>query len=421
VQRPAPRRSSAVAVLTHSLDCCSPSAPGPDGCARAAACPLCLSYTDHVKKHFTWTLNKLHLWNQTDYNRVVYMDADNIALSRLSSLFDCGHFCAVYMNPVNFHTGLLVIKPSATEFAGMLAALHDPNINSYDGADQGFLTAYFKYTRMINSPLFDEVACANKGGCEDPLNRLPVGYNLNAMWYYEKGHWGLYRQGGTRWENFNPPGLTLAFCVPSFIKPWFWYSHMLMDTNWDLWHAKRGLLKDESAAEMKLPLYILPAVLLLFFAHSLAGMLVKQHGRSVGAQLGALVRMRGAPTVIGVLAVYYSLKISFAVIPATIPPKEGWELFILYQATALAICITLYKACFEVHVSFVQLAKDVIPTVLLQLFNAITSYMRWYPVATVHIGRVGMLAMLFVVFVMLQVRIFVGFAEQHKVRPLGQR
>ena len=91
-------------------------------------------------------------------------------------LFYCGQFCAEYMNPVNFHTGLLVIKPSKQEFGSMLRALHDPKIQSYDGADQGFLTAYFPYDQMINAPLFDEKACKAKGGCENRLNRLPVGY-----------------------------------------------------------------------------------------------------------------------------------------------------------------------------------------------------------------------------------------------------
>jgi hypothetical protein len=64
------------------------------------------------QSRFEFTLNKLHLWNLTQYERVVYMDADDIALSKLDELFFCGHFCAVYMNPCNFHTGLLVVKVS---------------------------------------------------------------------------------------------------------------------------------------------------------------------------------------------------------------------------------------------------------------------------------------------------------------------
>ncbi len=70
---------------------------------------------------FEFTLNKLYMWNMTQYQRVVYMDADTIAVRNPDELFKCGHFCAVFMNPCNFHTGtpfhisplcLLVLSPS---------------------------------------------------------------------------------------------------------------------------------------------------------------------------------------------------------------------------------------------------------------------------------------------------------------------
>ncbi len=54
---------------------------------------------------FEMTLIKLHLWNQTAYERLLYMDADCIVLHPVQELFHCGHFCAVYMNVVAFHTG----------------------------------------------------------------------------------------------------------------------------------------------------------------------------------------------------------------------------------------------------------------------------------------------------------------------------
>ena len=66
-----------------------------DGCICRDVTNIENPYVDHVKKHFTWTLNKLHLWNQVDYDRVVYMDADNIALKKLDTLFHCGHFLSL--------------------------------------------------------------------------------------------------------------------------------------------------------------------------------------------------------------------------------------------------------------------------------------------------------------------------------------
>eukprot|EP00501_MAST-03F_sp_TOSAG23-6_P002433 GSMAST32.ASY1.ANO1.2542.1 assembled CDS len=179
-------------------------------------------FTGHVKKHFTKTLNKIHLWGMTEYDRVVYLDADNIVLENADELFQCGHFCAVYMNPINFHTGLLVLKPDKTILTQMLDDLRRPSTASYDGADQGFLSHFFAIIMDSNfvSPRY-----------EAPRMRLPPWYNLNSFWFYEKGHWG-------HWKN-PESGLTLCWPVPSFLKPWFWSSHIFMDHLWDLWNDVR--------------------------------------------------------------------------------------------------------------------------------------------------------------------------------------
>lgn len=75
------------------------------------------------KNHFEYTLNKLHVWNMLDYERVIYMDADNIFFHNIDNLFKCGHFCAVYMNPCNFHTGLFVVTPSNETYHDLLKSL----------------------------------------------------------------------------------------------------------------------------------------------------------------------------------------------------------------------------------------------------------------------------------------------------------
>jgi hypothetical protein len=124
-------------------------------------------------------------------------------------------------------------------------------------ADQGFLTSFFDFKLMINSPMFDASARCSRGGCDLPMMRINPGYNLNVrprlhfllsvllralfrppfdtiyyhllltimkvLWYYEKGSWGLYRQDKNQGFAFmDPPGFSLAFCVPPLLKPWFW-------------------------------------------------------------------------------------------------------------------------------------------------------------------------------------------------------
>jgi alpha-N-acetylglucosamine transferase len=61
-------------------------------------------------KRFIFTLNKMYAWSLTEYERVVMLDADNLFLRAPDELFQCGEFCAAFINPCIFHTGLFVLK-----------------------------------------------------------------------------------------------------------------------------------------------------------------------------------------------------------------------------------------------------------------------------------------------------------------------
>ena len=61
-------------------------------------------------KRFKLTLNKLYAWSLVEYDRVVMLDADNLFLQKTDELFQCGQFCAVFINPCIFHTGLFVLQ-----------------------------------------------------------------------------------------------------------------------------------------------------------------------------------------------------------------------------------------------------------------------------------------------------------------------
>lgn len=95
------------------------------------------------KPRFEFTFNKLYVWNLLEYERVMYLDADNVFLNNIDDLFYCGEFCVVFFNPSFFHTGMMVIKPDAKVFRRLLTNLLTFKTFSYDGADQGFLIAEF--------------------------------------------------------------------------------------------------------------------------------------------------------------------------------------------------------------------------------------------------------------------------------------
>lgn len=92
---------------------------------------------------FATTYTKLRIWEQTDYDKLIYLDADTLVLRDLQELLDRPGFAAAPCGtaPDQFNSGVLVLTPSRDIFSDMLQKL--PVLRSYDGGDQGFLNEYF--------------------------------------------------------------------------------------------------------------------------------------------------------------------------------------------------------------------------------------------------------------------------------------
>lgn len=91
---------------------------------------------------------KLRLWQLTEYERVVFIDADALVLRNIDILFDYPEFSAapnVYEGLGDFHrlnSGVFVAKPSEDTFAAMMARL-DAAEAFWRRTDQSFLQAFF--------------------------------------------------------------------------------------------------------------------------------------------------------------------------------------------------------------------------------------------------------------------------------------
>lgn len=90
---------------------------------------------------------KLRLW-QLDYERVVFLDADTLALRNIDALFDYPEFCAapnVYESLADFHrmnSGVFTARPDPATFDAMLARLDAPGA-FWRRTDQTFLQDFF--------------------------------------------------------------------------------------------------------------------------------------------------------------------------------------------------------------------------------------------------------------------------------------
>ncbi|KAK9387329.1 nucleotide-diphospho-sugar transferase [Lipomyces mesembrius] len=97
------------------------------------------------------SFTKILAWNQTQYKRIVYLDADTLPLTNIDDLFNTDGSTAACPDagwPDVFNSGVIVLTPSHSDFLG-LYALADSG-ESFDGGDQGLLNAYFgsSWTRL---------------------------------------------------------------------------------------------------------------------------------------------------------------------------------------------------------------------------------------------------------------------------------
>jgi alpha-N-acetylglucosamine transferase len=91
---------------------------------------------------------KLRLWQMTEYDTVVFIDADALVIRNIDRLFGYPEFSAapnVYERLADFHrmnSGVFVAKPSEKTFEAMMARLDQPDV-FWRRTDQTFLQDFF--------------------------------------------------------------------------------------------------------------------------------------------------------------------------------------------------------------------------------------------------------------------------------------
>ncbi|KAH3742468.1 glucuronosyltransferase PGSIP8 [Pelomyxa schiedti] len=247
---------------------------------------------------FHGTLNKLHAWNMTEYARVVLLDADVIILQNSDELMNCGAFCAAFINPCIFHTGVLVLTPNGAVFDDMINKLRD--LPSYDGGDQGFFNSYFP--EVLGAQLF----LGKMKNPESTCMRLPFGYSMDHFYYYQR----------FRWEVPCSDKKVMTFPSQPLLKPWYWYSWPLMDLT-QQWYGYYTLVYPDSQ------------IWRLVFLPPLFGLLFM-------ASLKVLKRWPSTPTIrktllwISSLAWPLTFIAAAKLVPLVIQPPIGWALFFIY-------------------------------------------------------------------------------------------
>ncbi|EPS62267.1 hypothetical protein M569_12523, partial [Genlisea aurea] len=94
-----------------------------------------------------WNYSKFRLWQLTEYDRVVFIDADLLLLRNIDFLFAMPEISATGNNGTLFNSGVMVIEPSDCTFRLLMD--HVGEFESYNGGDQGYLNEVFTWWHRI--------------------------------------------------------------------------------------------------------------------------------------------------------------------------------------------------------------------------------------------------------------------------------
>ncbi|XP_060965787.1 UDP-glucuronate:xylan alpha-glucuronosyltransferase 2 isoform X1 [Cannabis sativa] len=94
-----------------------------------------------------YNYSKFRLWQLTDYDKLIFIDADIIVLRNLDVLFQFPQMTAVGNDFSLFNSGIMVLEPSNCTFQVFMESRND--IISYNGGDQGFLNELFVWWHRL--------------------------------------------------------------------------------------------------------------------------------------------------------------------------------------------------------------------------------------------------------------------------------
>eukprot|EP00754_Rhynchopus_humris_P040348 Rhum_TRINITY_DN2338_c0_g2::Rhum_TRINITY_DN2338_c0_g2_i1::g.6737::m.6737 len=277
-------------------------------------------------QRFAFSLNKLRIWSMTQYERVIFLDADVIAMQPADFLFQCGHFCAVFFNPINFHTAILIVKPEQAVYDDMIKKLN--TLDSFDGADQGFINSYFTG--------FNGASEWKRGlpPSNDKMNRLPVPYNMHHIYYYEKMSWGAM------WGSADNI-VTMTYPITPAGKPWWWWCYPLMDMHFHWLKYRNQIDSFANYPTTLMTLFLAPGI------HFLLNLYFKKQPRA-GGPIVVVPDAEERPglwfawgrssckfVTIGMAFALTSMVIGRVVTPGITPPLLAWVNFLAYYTLSM--------------------------------------------------------------------------------------
>eukprot|EP01096_Ripella_sp_DP13-Kostka_P016539 TRINITY_DN8093_c0_g1_i7.p1 TRINITY_DN8093_c0_g1~~TRINITY_DN8093_c0_g1_i7.p1 ORF type:complete len:443 (+),score=152.90 TRINITY_DN8093_c0_g1_i7:572-1900(+) len=192
------------------------------------------------QKRLDMVFSKLHIYNLTSYDKIVYLDTDILVLENVDELFGCPGFCANVRNGF-FNTGVMVIRPSEEMFLDLVG--QSGSLPSYNGGEQGLMNSYFpdfdRACPMFRDETGDDQRPTGIGaikGVGSGTREALRGQKCARLPAYYNGDIGPYYLHNARWNlpDAKTSPKILHFTLGHF-KPWQWWAFVPFDVFW-IWH-----------------------------------------------------------------------------------------------------------------------------------------------------------------------------------------
>ncbi|CAM6097370.1 unnamed protein product [Calypogeia fissa] len=155
------------------------------------------------RKYNAWNYSKFRLWQLTQYDKVIYIDADLLVLQNLDFLFDMPELSATGNDKSLFNSGVMVIEPSNCTFNLLMDQMND--IESYNGGDQGYLNEIFPSWHRISKRLNFLKHFWSNGTKERDEKTTLFGAvsppSLHVIHYLGRKPWLCYRDYDCNWDS----------------------------------------------------------------------------------------------------------------------------------------------------------------------------------------------------------------------------
>ena len=308
--------------------------------------------------YFAGSYTKIHAWNMTEYERVVYLDSDLLVTSNIDHLFDCGTFCVRYRHSGQFNSGVMVIEPSTAVFNDLIK--NAPLLPSYNHGDQAFFNVYFK--DMLYAPMFN---WSDSKRQHQPMN-LPPGLNSDIGLYYFEGKWTI------------PDSEVRIIHFMGSTKPWKWWTNRVLDLSWKWTNVRKRLpsynCMNSSALDiLKQELFWVPYPLMLL-VYSLLRYLCQSLQHYGSNKTVSLLRYfnffnkRFSHFVpLPVLCLSYYLAFAY-VVPISMLPSQAEYVFWLWSSLFLLLFMGTY--CCFCHVASIRIEGASSPNIPVKLLQS---------------------------------------------------